>query len=659
MARDKKSLGTDGKKDPDGLVRTVQGLVDQSMDYYGSTHYAEWDENFSYFENGANPIGPVNKEHLPIPLAWMVCDGVVSAMTDGRPKPVFTAEEKGDVAKADVVGRIITGPLWEQLHLEDNTEQVIKTALAMSGTAVTRVGVDQDGNLFDEVIDPKCCFPEPLVNNLREMEYFITSVPFPVGKIKRAFGSAADHVQAESLEDPRRGSYGKVMESWRWRSDYKAPLFSEQSYGGDYKNIRNSTGRAILTHAWIADYEEGSIPYNADETAEELQRAQEGLEIKVQAHENHPKHVQAHMAAIMQIQEMYGLALFSGAEVGKLTAPAGGFGPTSDQMAKDLDAMQRMIEHVNEHLEYPQADKGLLRPRGREVWICQGALLEDRASQFGNPYHAFQFDRSISGNFWGKSLMSYMVPVQREFEYIAGKIATHANLVANGRLFYNARLQIMWDKIKAKTKNKAPVGMLIPTNGPPAQNIIWDYGGAMPGYVFEFMMMLEQMMYKIGGYSEVMQGSVPAYASGKAIGQAIQSAGVRIRKGVKHLGWYYQTKFRDYIKYLKYADPTTMWRVIGKDNREEIVNWMDIDWDAMEDVRIDVRNVLGQWREEQFAKIQAVLERNPMLTEMLLPAMMEYLDIRVDTTKMNREAELSNALAVAHDELGMAKAQMK
>jgi len=374
-----------------------------------------------------------------------------------------------------------------------------------------------------------------------------------------------------------------------------------------------------------------------------------GQEISVRYWENHVRHVRAHRQVVESLLQKW-----------DLTSETLGFAEASgDEMDRDLRAIDILMHHINEHLHYPQSERGMLYPMGKEVWIAGGKVLTERRSEFGNPYKAFQFDRDIAGNFWGQSLMSYLVPMQEAFNYLVNKIETHADLVANSRTFYNARLKILWDEIKAKIKGKTPTGILIPTDGPPGGgNIFSDSGGNMPGYIFTMLGALEQWGYKLGGFTEVMQGTVPAYASGRAIGQALQSAGVRIRKGVKHLGWYYQAKFRDYIKYLKFADQTTVFNVLDG-NKNERIALSDIDFDAIDDVRIDVRNVLGSWREEQFDKLTGIMERNPALAQIILPALLQYLDENLDTGKLDREGQLESSLAVLHDEMGMMKAGMK
>lgn len=642
----------------DELANMVIGLMESSERYYSSVK-AEWADNYGYWQNSSGQGGkaPLTRNHLPIGIGWMIVDGVLSAMTDGKPTPVFGPEEKSDVSKANALARIITGPLWEELSLEELHEYVIKTALAMSGACVTRAMIDQDGLLHDIAFDPYHCYPEPDVNKLERMEWFFTKVPTPVGKIRRAFGSAADHVSAETMDDDRRAYMGRFQVGTFWKSNNKIQMLDPKKMGAAAERFGQSVGRAFLIHGWMADYDEGEIPFDPEETLEEYQRSMEGLTIKVQTHENHPKHVADHVRQVRDLQKKWNIAMISGNN--GLPIMPEQVQVIEEEMDRDLRTIYVLLEHIDEHMNYPQADKGLIRPFGREVWMCQGRILSEGPSPFGNPYRAFQLDQDIAGNFWNKALMSYVVPIQQEFNFLVSKIADHAELVANGRMFYNARLKILWDKVKEQTKGKPKAGIMIPTDGPPQGNVYWDYGGEMPGYVFHLLNSLEQWAYKVGGFTEVMQGQVPAYASGRAMASAIQSAGVRIRKAVKHLGWYYQAKFRDYIKYLKYADETTVWRIIGENNQEQMIAYTDIDWDAMHDVRIDVRNVLGTWREQQFEKMTAILERNPGLAEIILPALAKYLDLPIDMQKLNREQVLENALAQTHDEMTMMKAQMK
>ena len=652
----KKSGGEEsGKK----LISMVEGLKSASENYYSAVR-AEWANNYGYWQNSEGQGGArYLKVHvkLPIGLAWMVTDGVLASMTDGRPKPVFLPEEKGDIDKAQAVSQIIMGPLWEELRLEELTEEVLKTSLAMSGAAVSRAGIGPDGKLYDHFIDPYHCWPEPGVKKMEDMEFFMTETPQAVGAIKLAFGSAANHVVQEEMVDARRAYMGSFEVAHFWKANNKMPLYDKKKMGEGYSRFRESIGRAFLIHCWMRDYEEGEVPFELSETAEEYQRAMEGLDIRVEAWENHAKHIEQHVRAVREMQDKWSIPRL--AERGVPVMPEQ-MSISSDEMDRDILGMTKLIEHVREHLLYPQAERGLVRPHGREVWICQGEVLSDRPSAFGNPYKAYQFDRDIAGNFWLKSLIIYMVPVQEAFNYLTSKVMAHADLVANGRTYYNARLKILWDKVKEKLQGgKAPIGIMIPTDGPPAGNIFTDYGGEMPGYIFHLMGALEQWAYKLGGFTEVQQGVVPAYASGKAIGSAIQSAGVRIRKGVKHLGWYYQDKFREYIKYLRYADPLTVFRILGKDNMPQVVAWRDIDWDAIEDVRIDVRNVLGTFREMQFEKLSAVMAGNPMLAQIILPALAEYLDVPIDTAKADREGQLENTLGILHDQLTFLREDIK
>lgn len=634
-------------------ITLVEGLKSISEGWYSGIKQ-EWSKNYGYWENTFGQGGQFlkTKVDLPIGLAWMIVDGVLAAMTDGRPKPVFLPQEGNDIDKSQVLAKIITGPLWESLHLEENTEELLKASLAQSGACVSRAFIDNDGQLHDKVYDPYHCDAEPNVRKIEDMEFFITNVPVAVGKIRRAYGSAADHVVAEDIDDSaRRRYFGRAGLSARMTSDNKFPFYDPKKFGDSFDHYARSVGRAILTHVWVEDYDEGEIAFDDDEAAEEYMRALNGQEISAKYWENHVRHIRAHKQVVNSLLQKWDLTseMFG----------AGGVEASGDEMDRDLRAIEILMAHINEHLQFPQSERGMLYPMGKEIWIAGGKVLAERKSEFGNPYKAFQFDRDIAGNFWGRSLMSYLVPMQEAFNYLVNKIETHADLVANSRMFYNARLKVLWDKIREKMKGKTPVGVMIPTDGPPgAGNIVWDNGGSMPGYIFQMLGALEQWGYKLGGFTEVMQGSVPAYASGRAIGQALQSAGVRIRKSVKHLGWYYQAKFRDYIKYLRYADQTTIFNILDG-NKNERVALSDIDFDAIDDVRIDVRNVLGSWREEQFDKLTGIMERNPALAQIILPALVQYLDENLDTKKLDREGQLESSLAVLHDELGMMKAGMK
>jgi len=650
----RKSAGKKGTK-AEELATMASGLHSVSESWYSGVR-ATWAENYRYWQGGRDANLFAKSKDLPVAIAWMVVDGVISAMTDGRPKPVFLPEEGTDKKMAEAVARIISGPVWEMLKMDEVNEDVIKAALAMSGAAVTKVGVDDKGFMYDTFVDPYHCHPEPNVRQIEDMEFFMTRVPMPVAMLRHAFGSAADHVQAENIDDDRRMYMGGATRGYKLNSKNMFNIWGNDD--DDFASqMRQRHGRAILEHLWIADYDEGKIAFDEDEVEEEHERAGE-YDINVHWWENHPEHVKRHVRYLREIQARWDLERL--ADGRGLPMLQENIQVVNDAMEQDLRVASVLVQHINEHLEYPQSEKGMLYPHGREVWLCQGKVLLERASRFGNPYHAFHFDRDLAGNFWGKSLMSYIVGIQESFNKLISKVDLHADIVANGRFFYNSRSKILWDKVLQRMKDKKGriVAMGIPVNGSPRDNVMWDYGGQMPAFVFNLLGMLERLAYSIGGYTEVMQGQIPDYASGAALGKAIQSAGVRIRKGVKHLGWYYRDKYRDYIKYLKHTDPLQIYRVLGEDDETVYHAFMNIDWDAMSDVRIDVRNVLGTFREEQFAKLQGILERAPNLAPVLLPAMAQFIDVPIDTKKLDREQELQNALGVAHDELGAIKAEM-
>jgi hypothetical protein len=635
----------------------VEGLVSISKSYYAH-HRKQWADNYRLWRNRNSGNMFERKKDLPVGLAWMVIDGVISAMTDGRPKPVFLPEETADRAMAEAVARIIAGPVWEELKSEETNEQVIKTALIMSGAGVTKIGVDEKGHLYDKYIDPRNCYPEPGVAEMDEMQYFITQIPTSVQKIKYAFRGLADHVTADEIADEWQSFFGGVESGYKWNANNTMNV-----WGNEDKDLaarlNERHGRAILQHVWMNDFSEGQIPYKPEETAEEHEKAGT-YDIEPHWWENHPAHIDAHTKYIRLIQSKYNLAMLTNPMSG-LPAFEKNFEVVAGEMEADVRKLTALIAHVNEHLNYPQSQIDRIYPHGREIWMCQGEVLLDRASQFGNPYKAYQFDRDLIGDFWGGALMGYMQPIQDAFNKIITKVDRHADIVANGRFFYNARSKILWDKVLTKLQEKGGrlVAQGIPVQGSPRDNIMWDYGGQMPAYVFSLLAMLERLAYSIGGYTEVMQGQIPDYASGAALGRAIQSAGVRIRKGVKHLGWYYRDKYRDYIKYLSKSDPLQIFKTIGENNEVVYHAFQNIDWDAMRDVRIDVRNVLGSYREEQFAKLDAILSKTPALAQVLLPAMLELIDVNIDMKQLDRTQEMDKALSVAHDQLTLAKAQMK
>lgn len=637
----------------DETVNMVSGLHQLSENWYNTVR-ATWANNYRYWLS-TQKADFFSKKELPVGLAWLVTDGVISAMTHGRPKPVFLPDDSSDKKEAEAIARIISGPVWEMLKSEETNEQVIKYAMAMAGACVTKIGVDERRRLYDTAIDPYHCFPEQNVNSLEDMEYFETRVPVAVGKLRFAFGSEANHVKAETIDDDRSMYLGGAQPGYTWNTNNTMNVWGNED-GEFAQRMGERHGRAMLTHIWLRDYEIGEIPFEQAEVDEEHSKAGT-YDIGVHDWENHVLHVEKHIAYVRELQAKWDLAQLSG--------PAGlpildqAFEVIAPEMEADARKIGALIEHIKEHKNYPMADKGLKYPHGREIWICQDKVLLDRASAFGNPYHAFQFDRDIGGNFWGKSLMAYMAPLQEAFNKLITKVDKHADIVANGRFFFNSRSKIMWDKLKRALTGQRAVAMGIPVNGNPRENIYWDYGGTMPAHVFQLLGMLERLAYSIGGYTEVMQGQVPDYSSGAAIGKAIQSAGVRIRKGVKHLGWFYRDKYRDYVKYLKHTDPLQVFKYYGKDDEMVYHAFMNIDWDAMSDVRIDVRNVLGTYREEQFAKLQGILEKNPNLANILLPAMAEFIDVPIDTDQLNKEQDLQNALSVMHDQVGQMRAEMK
>src|SRR3990172_6494867 len=174
----KKSGGEEsGKK----LISMVEGLKSASENYYSAVR-AEWANNYGYWQNSEGQGGArYLKVHvkLPIGLAWMVTDGVLASMTDGRPKPVFLPE----------------------------------------------------GKLYDHFIDPYHCWPEPGVKKMEDMEIFMTETPQAVGAIKLAFGSAANHVVQEEMVDARRAYMGSFEVAHFWKANNKMPLYDKKKMG--------------------------------------------------------------------------------------------------------------------------------------------------------------------------------------------------------------------------------------------------------------------------------------------------------------------------------------------------------------------------------------------------------------------------------------------
>lgn len=640
------------------ISEEIRKRISKSFDYYSPLH-SDWSVMANDYENlpSRNNLFSSTEEEVRVALSWMVIDGVIASMTDGRPKPVFLPGNRAAIEKSEMLSRIMVGPIWEDLELDEQNEDVLRMALAVSGAVVTRPGVDFRGQLRDIFYDPQHCFPEPMIRDLKNMTYFGTRVPYPIGEIKRMFPDEDIHSEPiEPLYDMGSFYNPTVGHYMDWDSKKMLPNWQSGDEKGDYMKRFDSDDRAFLTHVWLADYGVGEIPYDDEETMEENEKSQGTKTLRTKWWENHAKHINAHRQLYAEIAAMHELEI----DVSREGVPNIYNTPSSPdpQLEQDIMTLQRLQEHIKEHANYPIREKGLVNPHGVEVWMANDKVLNVSKAKFGNPYVSYQFDRSVKRSFWGRSLMHYMRPLNNQFNIMVDKISKHANVVANGRCYYNARLQILWDKVRKKAKGRVPVGMYIPTKGSPRDNILWDYGGTMPPYVFQLLGAIEQWCYKIGGFTEVMQGGVPAYASGAAMGRALQSAGVRIRKGVKHLGWYYREKFRRYIHFMTMASDAQVFRIVGPENETEFVAYQDIDWDAWEDVRIDTRNMIGTWREEQFEKLSVLLQKAPHLAELIIPALAQYLDIPIDTQNVQRTQQLENALSITHDQMGQMNAQI-
>jgi len=50
---------------------------------------------------------------------------------------------------------------------------------------------------------------------------------------------------------------------------------------------------------------------------------------------------------------------------------------------------------------------------------------------------------------------------------------------------------------------------------------------------------------------------------------------------------------------------------------------------------------------------------NPMLAQIILPALAEYLDVPIDTAKADREGQLENTLGILHDQLTFLREDIK
>jgi hypothetical protein len=280
------------------------------------------------------------------------------------------------------------------------------------------------------------------------------------------------------------------------------------------------------------------IPYSPEEPEEEHEvwkKLSEGQQLQIPQialEENHPQHINAHVIFLQAIK---------------------------DDPAVPPAVEQMIIDHIQQHNEEPQTEKRFKYPRGKIVTIAGNTLLDERAAPFGLPYSKVDFIIDPL-KFWGVTLQQFIQSLQDNRVRRKNQISDNADRMANLREFYLEQSGYDPNKVKGAA------GESIALRVPPAQAIYQEQPRSLPPYVLQDAIDSEQLIEKIAGWHEVMQGIMPKGSpSGITISQLKESLGPRLRKATRHFDWFLTNLAKKLIELLEYEDPTTIFQVLDKD----------------------------------------------------------------------------------------------
>lgn len=503
----------------------------------------KWKERYKYWKAEEEIKRPKYKDQVRIPLIFEISDGMISVLTDNNPKFKFYPQEENDIDTADALQQVIGDYYWDILKLSSVGERVLWWAQNISGSGLAKFGIDpikqkpyvEDCNSFS-------CFPDPIGKSIDSLEFFIYMSIKSSNDLKRIYGERGAKIEPQ--DNLAAMTYEEELSISPWaRTSGKSEYIDSDGYTFLTGKEGKKFGKILVLECWMKDDITEPIPFLLDETEKEHGMfkslidgiGQELPEVKVE--ENHPAHIQAHMTFYEAIK---------------------------NEPAVPAEMEQIIIDHIQRHNEEPQETTRLKYPRGKIVTIGGKTLLDERAAPFGLPYAKVDFIIDPM-KFWGITLQQFIQSLQDNRVRRKNQISDNADRMANMREFY--LIQSGYDPLKVKGRAGEQIGVKMP-------GAVWQEDiKSLPPYVLQDAIDSEQLIEKVAGWHEVMQGIMPKGSpSGITISQLKESLGPRLRKASRHFEWFLVDIARALIEMMQYEDPTKIYRILGKNESGKETN---------------------------------------------------------------------------------------
>jgi hypothetical protein len=319
------------------------------------------------------------------------------------------------------------------------------------------------------------------------------------------------------------------------------------------------------------------------------------------------------------------------------------------------------------HPDFPEG--GLLTICGDQIVVNTGKVeltVDENGPKAvgGYPYHHKEypfakFEHIPTGKFYGDSVVTDLVPLQREYNRTRSQIIEAKNLMAKPKLLA-ARGSVNPRQI---TSEPGQVILYTPGMDKPTP-LPMD---SLPPYVLEEVNRLQQDMDDISGQHEISRGQNPSQVTAATALSFLQEQDEsKLSYSISSLEEMVEKIGRHYLKFVtQFWDVPRMVRVTGTDGAFEAAMWKGSDLRGNVDIRVEAGSALPKSKAAKQAFLMDVFKMGaieaPMFLELLDLGGIEkaYEDFLIDKRQAQRENFKITAL---QDEPGlrmaMAGAQM-
>jgi hypothetical protein len=316
------------------------------------------------------------------------------------------------------------------------------------------------------------------------------------------------------------------------------------------------------------------------------------------------------------------------------------------------------------HPDFPEG--GLLTICGDQIVVNTGKLEVTMGpdgmpmAKGGYPYKHGEFpfakfEHVPTGKFYGDSVVTDLVPLQREYNRTRSQIVEAKNLMA-------------------KPKLMAPRGSINPRQitSEPGQVILYTPGmdkpdvvpmPPLPSYVLQELDRLQQDMDDISGQHEISRGQNPSQVTAATALSFLQEQDEsKLAYSISSIEEMVEKVGRLYLKYVtQFWDVPRMVRVTGTDGAFEAQQWKGSDLQGNVDIRVEAGSALPKSKAAKQAFLMDVFKMGaieaPMFLELLDLGGIEkaYEDFLIDKRQSQRENFKMTATAEAPEFVMMIK----